>query len=1312
MAGAQEAAEPEPVGMQRQRAPTITIVASTGDPEPPPSSDYHSETLFSSAPNSPLLSTESLSSPHSSSQTSARHSTYPDSGAFLAIPGTHSRRESLDQAHSVSSYGGETLLQTSTVSDYGGTRRNSGASLNGTDHDFSPLIMPSDEEDEDEIVGNPFPLSPKALSILVDSKSIPAFRALGGLRGITRGLRTDSKSGLSLSEGSLDENESSGLGTGSTSSRPLDYRTFSAAKPRRNNGFTHGQLTDSELYVDRKRIFGENRLPEKKSKSLLEIMWITFNDKVLIILSIVAAISLALGLYQDSVQSDDGPKVRWVEGVTIMVAVVIVVVVGSLNDYQKERQFIKLNKTKDDRVVKAIRSGKSMEISVYDILAGDVLYIEPGDLIPADGIFISGHNVVCDESSATGESDQMKKTSGDEVMAHIETGASLYKLDPFIISGSKVLEGVGTYMVTAVGVHSSYGKLMMSFTSENEPTPLQTKLNTLASQISKIGCAIALLLFIVLVIRFLVHLPNNTGTPSQKGQEFLQMLIVSITIIVIAVPEGLPLAVILALAFAVTRMLKDNNLVRVLRACEAMGNITSVCTDKTGTLTLNKMTVVAGTLSDDFRFAEPEEIAHRNEEQVNPGAAASQAVDVPMSTLASRLSAEIKELLVQSIAINSTAFESREDGKQTFIGSKTETALLSFSSTFLGMRPVSEERANAEVVQMIPFDSRRKCMAAVIRISDFHYRLLVKGAPEILLRKCTRIVTDIARPLAATELSDFDSMTRTIDTYATKSLRTIAMAYRDFSYWPPYEAKTMPNDPKEAVFEDVFQDMVFLGVVGIRDPVRLGVKEAVAQCQHAGVCVRMVTGDSVKTAVAVAQECGIYTPGGRVIEGPEFRKLSHMQMDEIIPDLQVLARSSPEDKRILVKRLKALGETVAVTGDGTNDGPALKTADVGFSMGIAGTEVAKEASSIVLMDDNFASIVKALEWGRTINDAVKKFLQFQLTVNVTAVILTFVSAIASNKEEPILTPVQLLWVNLIMDTFAALALATDPPPPSILDRKPEPRSTPLITLKMWKMIIGQSIYQLAVTLALNFAGNEILGYKTEVEKDHLETLVFNIYVWMQFFNQYNNRRLDNKFNILEGIHRNYFFIGINIIMVSGQLLIVNFGGEALSTHPLNATQWLISLALGALSLLVGILVRLIPDSLILALVHMIFPPNKSPYLTIPITPRFRWYDPIENVRDELYFFKFVRGRHRWSGFFAAPSATPKTPILSRSSTDNMDSGSSVNLPPGSTRSLSPTKVVGSRSRSRSALAPAAVMAGVIAGSIAGWNPREIGGEEE
>jgi len=475
----------------------------------------------------------------------------------------------------------------------------------------------------------------------------------------------------------------------------------------------------------------------------------------------------------------------------------------------------------------------------------------------------------------------------------------------------------------------------------------------------------------------------------------------------------------------------------------------------------------------------------------------------------------------------------------------------------------------------------------------------------------------------------------------------------------------------------------------------------------------MVTGDNVKTALAVAKECGIYIEGedGGVMEGPVFRKLPQLQMNLVIPQLQVLARSSPEDKRILVRRLKDLGETVAVTGDGTNDGPALKTADVGFSMGITGTEVAKEASSIVLMDDNFASIVKALEWGRTINDAVKKFLQFQITVNITAVVLTFVSAIASNKEEPILTPVQLLWVNLIMDTFAALALATDPPAPSILDRKPDPRSTPLITLTMWKMIIGQSIYQLIVTLALNFDGNNILGYKTEDEQRNLETLIFNVYVWMQFFNQYNNRRLDNKFNIFEGIHRNWFFIGINVVMIIGQVIIVFFGGDALSTKPLDGTQWVISLGLGAMSLVVAIIIRLIPDELIRNLIRKAFRrSDEVSYISIPSNPRFKWNDTIENVRDELAFFKSIRGR-RFNGFFSSQEI-PRA--FSPSSGEDVTSQSTesqgllgARLAPSPSPSLN-----GMRSRSTSALGPATVMAGVIAGSIAGWAPRELGNADD
>jgi P-type Ca2+ transporter type 2C len=653
-----------------------------------------------------------------------------------------------------------------------------------------------------------------------------------------------------------------------------------------------------------------------------------------------------------------------------------------------------------------------MQISVYDILVGDVVHLEAGDLVPADGVLISGHNVKCDESSATGESDQIKKTPGDEIMARIEAGAGPNKLDLFIISGSKVLEGVGMYLVTGVGVNSSYGKLMLALTTDTEatPTPLQMKLSIMAEQIAMLGCAAALLLFIVLFIKFLVQLKEDQETPAQKAQNFLQIVIVAITIIVIAVPEGLPLAVTLALAFAMTRMLKDRNLVRVLSSCETMGNATAICSDKTGTLTMNKMTVVAGTLGIGCRFGNSSEAV--NHDQGNGEQAASgQGVYASISVFASSLPREVRDVLIQSIAINSTAFEGEEDGQQIFIGSKTETALLSFAKEHLGMGPVSEERANASLVQMFPFDSGRKCMASVIRLSDGIYRMYVKGASELLLDKCTWSVADATTSLKSIELTkdNYKSLTNIMNNYAVSSLRTIGIVYRDFISWPPPGAETVEDSPNEAEFEDVFKEMVFLGVVGIQDPLRPGVKEAVAQCKRAGVFVRMVTGDNIGTAKAIAEECGIYTPGGVIIQGPEFRKLSTDEMDLMIPHLQVLARSSPEDKKILVRRLKEQGEIVAVTGDGTNDAPALRMADVGFSMGIAGTEVAKEASSIILMDDNFSSIMKALEWGRAVNDAVKKFLQ----VGVSYVIEDYI--LFADSSGPLsssnLPSISLQWVS-------------------------------------------------------------------------------------------------------------------------------------------------------------------------------------------------------------------------------------------------------------------------------------------------------------
>lgn len=536
-------------------------------------------------------------------------------------------------------------------------------------------------------------------------------------------------------------------------------------------------------------------------------------------------------------------------------------------------------------------------------------------------------------------------------------------------------------------------------------------------------------------------------------------------------------------------MLKDNNLVRVLASCETMGNATTVCSDKTGTLTQNKMTVVAASIGNFLRFArdtdekeDEEDIQHVRDKTPKP----------------------VLDLLTQAIATNSTAFEGLDEkGEPSIVGNKTETALLTFSLDY-GAEHFHSVRERYALEQVFPFSSDRKAMATVIRVEDDMLRGHFKGASEIMLDKCSQIVDgqDASgtrvnqRKLTADDRTQLEAV---IQDYASRSLRTLAIAYRDFVHWPPAKATGSSADDDEVPYDDLVHDngLTLIGIVGIEDPLRPGVKEAVKACQKAGVFVRMVTGDNVITAKSIAKQCEIYTSGGLVMEGPTFRHLSPAEMDAVLPRLQVLARSSPEDKRILVERLKELGETVAVTGDGTNDGPALKLADVGFSMGIAGTEVAKEASSIILMDDNFSSIVKAIMWGRCVNDAVRKFLEFQLTVNVTAVVLTFISGVASEKQKSVLTAIQLLWVNLIMDTLAALALATDPPTEELLDRAPTPKSAPLISLKMWKMIIGQAIFQVIVTFVLLYSN--ILDY--DPEDVVLQTIVFNTFVFCQIFNE-------------------------------------------------------------------------------------------------------------------------------------------------------------------------------------------------------------------
>ncbi|KAF9953887.1 hypothetical protein BGZ70_000071 [Mortierella alpina] len=1056
---------------------------------------------------------------------------------------------------------------------------------------------------------------------LIDPKSPETLEAYGGIQGLLAGLHADPVKGLA------------------TSNQPLATVTSGESEKAESSSAAHGKSTGPVSFEDRVQYFGRNVLSKRKPKSIFQLMWMALQEKILILLLVAAVVSVGLGLYEDfgmkheakiiydknfNASVRENPKIAWVEGVAILVAVMIVVLVGSINDFQKEKQFRKLNAKKEDREVKVLRNGETVLLSVFDIIVGDILHLEPGDVISADGVFLGGHNLKCDESAMTGESDAVKKVSYDEykrmleheTALHAKDGSdtpfdahhALHGVDPFIISGSKVLEGVGLYAVTGVGENSFHGKTMMSLRTEPEDTPLQAKLNGLAEQIAKLGTLAAVLMLVVLFIRYFVKFKNGIPPTNEIVSNIVQIIISAVTVIVVAVPEGLPLAVTLALAFATTRMLKDNNLVRVLAACETMGNATTICSDKTGTLTQNRMTIVAGTLGLNTRF-----IADAAEGDSNQRAAIPiNKHAVPMSQLVSNLPGAVTQLMHEAIAINSSAFESEDEkGNLSFIGSKTEVAMLDFSKK-IGGADYRVLREASPIVHLYPFSSERKSMATIVQMGPKKFRLHAKGASEIIMKRCDKVLqissgedaplSEKERNADITELALNDELEthihKTIISYATQSLRTIGVAYRDFESWPP--AGVELNADGEVPFAAVAESgMTFIGVVGIEDPLRDGVPDAVLACQRAGVFVRMVTGDNILTAKSIATQCGIYTQGGIIMEGPKFRALSGEEMDAVIPRLQVLARSSPEDKKILVGRLKAMGEIVAVTGDGTNDGPALKMSDVGFSMGIAGTEVAKEASSIILMDDNFSSIVKAILWGRSVNDAVKKFLQFQLTVNVTAVILTFITAVISDKQEPVMSAVQLLWVNLIMDTLAALALATDPPTPDLLDRQPEPRTAPLISFTMWKMILGQAILQLVITFTLEYAGMNILNYNeipaslatkvpvvtTEIEnaytgfkRQELKTMVFNTFVFLQIFNEVNCRRLDNRLNIFAGIQNNRYFMVIFVIMVVFQILIIEFGGAAFETEKLNATQWLICVLLGLLSLPAGVLIRLIPDA--------------------------------------------------------------------------------------------------------------------------------------
>jgi Ca2+-transporting ATPase len=885
--------------------------------------------------------------------------------------------------------------------------------------------------------------------------------------------------------------------------------------------------------------FDRNVYPTKPMKNILKLWLEALGDTMLIILMVLAVVSIILGLAFPETPGER--KYGWIEGVAIISAVFIVSSVTAINDYQKEKKFRELSKQSNEIEIKVIRGGKNVNVMIEDVLVGDLVELDSGDQVPADGLVVEAFDLRIDESVMTGEPDAIKKSIEDA---------------PFLLSGCQVAEGCGKMLVTGVGVNSEWGKTLLKLTGDDEDdqTPLEEKLDGLAALIGKAGVGFAVATFLVLAAGWLITKIVNVTKGKDKFawadiSQVVRFAVIAVTIVVVAVPEGLPLAVTISLAYSVKKMMKDNNLVRHLAACETMGGATNICSDKTGTLTLNEMRVVKANIANTKYY---DGLPHKSD-----------------------LNDSVLSLLSESISVNSKAnlAPPKVDSNKEYEvqGNKTEAAMLimlkDMDVDYKQIRDHYELNDKYQVVYT--FSSKMKRMGCIIENDDKEYILHCKGASEIVLGLCTRYLNadGTTATLNDNKKKEFSD---TIEELAKTGLRTLGIAYRHVDR----------SNEHEWHERDVMEtDLTLISIVGIKDPLRKEVVDAVAQCKRSGIFVRMVTGDNILTAQHIARECGILDDDGIAMEGPDFRKLEDDEIDEILPRLQVLARSSPTDKYKLVKRLKDKGEVVAVTGDGTNDGPALKEADVGLSMGIAGTQIAKEASDIIIMDDNFSSIVKAVLWGRSIFENIRKFLQFQLTVNIVALVVTIVTALTSfilkgndgNNMEPPLTAVQLLWVNLIMDTFAALALATEPPVPELLNRKPYGRTESLITKKMWVSIIGQAIYQLAVLLGLYYFG-ETIGIAEN--KEYNRTVVFNAFVLCQAFNEFNCRKINFELNIFSKLHKSIMFMLIFVVTIVAQALIVTFGGRFTQTVPLHWQQWLLCLGLGVLSIPFGYVIRL------------------------------------------------------------------------------------------------------------------------------------------
>ena len=874
-------------------------------------------------------------------------------------------------------------------------------------------------------------------------------------------------------------------------------------------GFDPNGLTPEQVRTNREK-YGANLISPPKRPSMWRLYVEKLNDPVVRVLLAAAAVSLAMGVVEN----------EYVETLGIVVAIALATGIGFAFEQDAARKFDLLNATSDEADVKVVRDGKRTEVPRRDIVVGDVVWLETGDEVPADGVLVEAETMSVDESKLTGEPVTRKTTEAEM------NNEATYPSNR-VMRGTTVMEGRGTMWVDKVGDQTEIGHVArMAGEESGEPTPLNRQLHRLANWIGWTGATVAVAAFLLFFVKDVVlrydfgsfHTWSDWLPAAERTMEYFMM---AVTLVVVAVPEGLPMSVTLSLALNMRRMLATHNLVRRMHACETMGAIDVICTDKTGTLTQNQMRV------DEMLTAD--------------GPAGRIKNDV------------VTRMLREGIAINTTAFLTNEgnDIGRKGLGNPTEVALL------LWLAEQGEDyvaiREKAGAADRLPFSTERKMMATRVQ-TDGGWMIYMKGAPELIMARCTTALTSNGTEVWMPYKAD---MEQRLKIYQGKAMRTLAFAYKKVN---------REDDIERQVEEGGF---CFVALASISDPVRSDVPEAVNQCMQAGIGVKVVTGDTSGTAVEVARQIGLWTEADtdrNWTSGADFAGWTDEEALERVDDLKIICRARPADKLRLVKLLQRRGHVVGVTGDGTNDAPALNHAHVGLSMG-SGTAVAKEAGDITLMDDSFRSIGTAVMWGRSLYKNIQRFIAFQLTINLTALLVVLIGAVIGS-ELP-LTVTQMLWVNLIMDTLAALALASLPPSRKVMEDKPRKQTDFIITKGMKRQMGLTALLFVAVLTTLLW----VFDNAPEGLTDQRLTLFFTVFVMLQFWNLLNTCVMGTDESAFKGMRRTSALWLVAVVILAGQWLIVQFGGKVFRTVPLDAATWAYILAGTSIVLWVGELHR-------------------------------------------------------------------------------------------------------------------------------------------